>query len=144
MSFSFKLRSSRSSAPVQSPATQRNSSTACAAHTGVESCRAAASAKPSAAAWSWRPGAPTERAGRAELAGAVARCKLLEGRDGRVAIAGKLRALRGEEKRERLARGDAQRLGGEFLRPARVAGADRDQPARDRAIAALAAALAPV
>jgi len=58
-----------------------------------------------------------------EHAGVVAVGHLLEGRNRRVAIAGELRALGAEQQGERLARRDAHRLGGEFLRRASVAGA---------------------
>jgi len=93
MSLLFKLRSRRSSAPLQSPATQRNSSTACAAHTGTEACRAASSAN------SERSGAVVaalrldEQAVQAEHAGILALRQLLEGGDRRVAIAAELRIL---------------------------------------------------
>ena len=58
------------------------------------------------------------------------------------AIAGELRVLRVEQERERLAGRDALDFVGGPLGGARVAGADRDQPARDREIAAHAAAVA--
>ena len=85
-----------------------------------------------------------EQAVQAEHAGVVALRHLLEGRRRGGAVAGELRRLRAQEQRERLARRDAARLVGEFLRRARVAGADRDQPVRHRAIAAHAAAVAQV
>jgi hypothetical protein len=73
---------------------------------------------------------------QAERAGVGAPRHLLEGGAGGGAVAGKLRRLRGEEQSERLAGRQAVGLVGEAARGAHVAGADRDQALRHRAIAA--------
>ena len=64
----------------------------------------------------------------------------MEGALGRGAVAGELRGLRAEQERERLVGRDPARFVGEFSGSARVAGADRDQTAREREITAHATA----
>ena len=63
---------------------------------------------------------------------------------GGLAITGKLRRLRAQQQRQRLARRDAVGLRGEFARGGDIAGADRDQAAGDRLIGAYAAAVAEI
>ena len=65
-----------------------------------------------------------------------------EGALGRGAIAGELRRLRGEQQRQRIARRQPRGFVGGNCARARVAGADRDQAARDGEIAARRAAVA--
>ena len=138
------LRSSRSSAPIQSPAAQRASNTASPAQAGARGAlRGLLGVEP-------RGGAVVaalrldEQAVQAEQPGVVARRHGVEGALGRLAVAGELRRLRAEQQRERLVRRDPRRLVGEPARGAHVAGADRDQALRHREIAAHAAARAQI
>ena len=62
---------------------------------------------------------------------------------GSVAVAGELRRLRGEKKRQRLAGSDAIDGSGMQAGSGGIAGADRDQAVRDRLVGTRAAALAP-
>ena len=65
-----------------------------------------------------------------------------EGAIGGVAVARKLRRLRGEQQRQRLAGRDPVDFGRKPARGGDIAGADGDQPVRDRLIGAHAAAVA--
>ena len=65
------------------------------------------------------------------LRSAMARNAIL----GAGAVAGELRGLRAQQQRERLARCDLLGIVGSMQRRARIARADRDQPARNRQVA---------
>ena len=79
---------------------------------------------------------------QAEQLGVVARRHGVKRALGRGAIARELRGLRAEQERERLARRDAAASSANSLGGAHIARANRDQPARDREVAAHAAAVA--
>ncbi len=72
---------------------------------------------------------------QAEQLGVVAPGHFAESALGAVAVAGHLRRLRGEQQRQRIARRQPRRIVGGSARAAQIAGADRDQSARDRQIA---------
>ena len=79
---------------------------------------------------------------QAEQLGVVAPGHVAEGALGAGAVAGHLRRLRGEQQRQRIAGRQPRRVVGRAARAAQIAGADRDQSARDREIAFHRAAMA--
>ena len=123
------------SAPSQSPAAQRNSSTACPAQASAGASLAACSANSRAATGSLRRCASTIQPAQAEQPRVGALRHGAERLLGAGAVAIELRGLRAQQQRQRLARQALLGVRGIALRGARVAGADRDQPARDRLIA---------
>ncbi len=81
-----------------------------------------------------------EQAAQAERLGVGAARHIAENAVGRVAIAAELRRLCAQQQRQRFGRRQTLGVGGVLARRGEIAGADRNQPARDRLIGAFTAA----